>query len=222
MKINDRLKEIGDFVPLSSCPLDIGCDHALLSIYLIKEKKIPFCYASDNKEGPLMIAKKNIKLYHVEKNIKIILADGLDAYQEGVNTITISGMGGLTINKIIEERKDLLGNIDYFILSPNNFTNVVRLKMMRLGYKIIEEKVVKEKNIIYPILVFQKGKVKYKEDDLYLGPILKKKKDSLTKEHYERELLGRKNLLKMLPKSYFHKRKQTKKEMKWLKKVLEK
>ena len=49
MKINTRLKTIGDLVPLSSYPLDIGCDHALLSIYLVKEKGLSKTVASDNK-----------------------------------------------------------------------------------------------------------------------------------------------------------------------------
>ena len=38
MKINARLKKIGDLVNANSLILDIGCDHALLDIYLIKEK----------------------------------------------------------------------------------------------------------------------------------------------------------------------------------------
>ena len=40
MKINDRLKKIGDLVDANSLCLDIGCDHALLDIYLIKKMQI--------------------------------------------------------------------------------------------------------------------------------------------------------------------------------------
>ena len=32
--------------------IDIGCDHALLSIYLVENKKINRVIASDNREGP--------------------------------------------------------------------------------------------------------------------------------------------------------------------------
>ena len=62
MKINSRLKTIGDLVPLSSYPLDIGCDHALLSIYLVKEKGMKKALASDNKSGPLKKAKENVPI----------------------------------------------------------------------------------------------------------------------------------------------------------------
>ena len=40
MKINDRLKKIGDLVSANSFCLDVGCDHALLGIYLAKRKTI--------------------------------------------------------------------------------------------------------------------------------------------------------------------------------------
>ena len=38
MKINSRLKKIGDLVEANSFCLDVGCDHALLDIYLVKKK----------------------------------------------------------------------------------------------------------------------------------------------------------------------------------------
>ena len=50
MKINERLKKVGDLVDTNSSILDIGCDHALLDIYLVKEDKIKKAVASDIKE----------------------------------------------------------------------------------------------------------------------------------------------------------------------------
>ena len=39
MKINARLKKIGDLVEANSFCLDVGCDHAFLDIYLVKQNK---------------------------------------------------------------------------------------------------------------------------------------------------------------------------------------
>ena len=61
MKINSRLKMIGDLVTANSLCLDVGCDHALLDIYLVKQKKNIKAVASDIAEGPLEQARKNIK-----------------------------------------------------------------------------------------------------------------------------------------------------------------
>ena len=58
MKINERLKKIGDLVEANSFCLDVGCDHALLDIYLVKKNKNIKSIASDIKEGPLAQAKK--------------------------------------------------------------------------------------------------------------------------------------------------------------------
>ena len=220
MKINERLKKIGDLVPLSSYPLDIGCDHALLSIYLVKEKGIKKAIASDNKSGPLKKAKENINFYKVNDKIKLVKAEGLASYEEGIDTITISGMGGLNINKIIDNHKKLLKNINTLILSPNNYSIAVKRKLIKLGYHIINEQLVKDKNIIYQILVFTKGKKYYSYKKMFLGPILMTKKDELTKEYYKNLLDNKKKLLQSLPKSFRKKIRLTKKEIKYLEDII--
>ena len=220
MKINNRLKTIGDLVPLSSYPLDIGCDHALLSIYLVKEKGIKKAVASDNKSGPLKKAKENVNFYKVKDKVELIEAEGLNSYKEGIDTITISGMGGLNINRILENNKNYLKNINTIILSPNNYSIAVKRKLLKLGYYISDEKLVKENNIIYQILVFTKGRKYYSYKKLYLGPVLMTKKDELTKEYYKRELETKRSLLEALPKSFYSKIRLTKKEIKYLEDVL--
>ena len=222
MKINNRLKTIGDLVPLSSYPLDIGCDHALLSIYLVKEKGLSKAVASDNKSGPLKKAKENVNFYKVSDKVKLVNAEGLDSYTKGIDTITISGMGGLNINKIFDDNKEYLKNIDTLILSPNNYSLAVKRKLIKFGYHIEDEVLVKEKNIIYEILVFKKGRKYYSYKKLFLGPILMTKKDNLTKEYYQNILVTKKSLLNALPKSFKNKIIVTKKEIKYLEEVIDK
>ncbi len=220
MKINNRLKTIGDLVPLSSYPLDIGCDHALLSIYLVKEKGLSKTVASDNKSGPLKKAKENVKFYKVSDKVKLLEAEGLDSYTKGIDTITISGMGGLNINKILDDNKKYLKNIDTLILSPNNYSLAVKRKLLKLGYHIENETLVKERNIIYEILVFKKGRKYYSYKKLFLGPILMTKRDNVTKEYYQNLLNTKKFLLNALPKSFRNKIRLTKKEIKYLEEML--
>lgn len=220
MKINERLKKIGDLVPLSSYPLDIGCDHALLTIYLTKERSIEKALAADNKEGPLQMAKVNIANYHLEDKIELILADGLDAYRKGVNVVTISGMGGLTINKIIDKGRKYLKYINTFILSPNNYTIAVKRKLKRYGYYISDEYVVKDKNKIYQIMAFTKGKKYYSYKKLFLGPVLMTRREPLVKEYYLNELKMKQQLLKIMPSSFTSKRRLLKREIKYLEAII--
>ena len=73
MKINDRLKKIGDLVDANSFCLDIGCDHAFLDIYLVKKNKNIKAIASDIAEGPVKQAKDNIKREGILILMKLIL-----------------------------------------------------------------------------------------------------------------------------------------------------
>lgn len=195
MKINNRLKLVGDYVDKGSIPLDIGCDHAKLSIYLLKERNFPFVYASDNKIGPLNQARENVNYYNLAYKIELIKADGLNSLNDKIDTITVTGMGGLTINKMFLENKNKLTNIKTIILSPNNFIKEVRETINKLGYYLKDEELVEESNKLYHILVFSKGNKIYSDKELYLGPILMTKNKEIIKKYYRNELSNINNLL---------------------------
>ena len=108
MKISKRLRVIGDLVSDNSFILDVGCDHALLDIYVVLNKKNVRAIASDINEGPISGALKNVKKYGVSDRVRVVLGGGLCAYNDKVDTIVISGMGSRTIVDIIKEREDLL------------------------------------------------------------------------------------------------------------------
>lgn len=195
MKINNRLKLVGDYVDKGSIPLDIGCDHAKLSIYLLKEKNFPFVYASDNKIGPLNQARENVNYYNLADKIELIKADGLNSLNDKIDTITVTGIGGLTINKMFLENRNKLTNIKTIILSPNNFIKEVRETINELGYYLKDEELVEESNKLYHILVFSKGNKTYSDKELYLGPILMTKNKEIIKKYYRNELSNINNLL---------------------------
>ena len=216
MKINNRLKLVGDYVDKGSVPLDIGCDHAKLSIYLLKEKNFPFVYASDNKIGPLNQARENVNYYNLADKIELIKADGLNSLNDKIDTITVTGMGGLTINKMFLENKNKLTNIKTIILSPNNFIKEVRETINKLGYYLKDEELVEESDKLYHILVFSKGNKTYSDKELYLGPILMTKNKKIIKKYYRNELSNLNNLLlnSKIPK-------EKKEEFRKIKKYLE-
>ena len=58
MKISNRLLTIAGFIPANSNVIDVGCDHALLSIYLEQECNCT-CLATDINESALDNAKRN-------------------------------------------------------------------------------------------------------------------------------------------------------------------
>ena len=221
MKINARLKTIGDLVEANSFCLDVGCDHALLDIYLVKRNKNIKTVASDIAEGPLNQAKKNIKRERLENQIETRLGDGLDTYTKDINTIIISGMGGRNIIGIFKKNLKALKTTDTIILSPNNYQEDVKRFLCKNGFYIENEEFVRDKRFIYQIIILKKGKRNYSKKEYFFGPIFLIKKGPLFREYYEREMKSREILLSLLPKNYRFKKYQTKKEIELIKKEIE-
>ena len=221
MKINDRLKKIGDLVEANSFCLDIGCDHAFLDIYLVKKNKGIKTIASDIAEGPLNQAKENIKREKLEHEIETRLGPGLKTYSEGINTIIISGMGGRNIIGILKDDYKILKKIDTIILSPNNYQEDVKRYLCKNGFYLENEEFVKDKKFIYQILIFKKGHKRYSNKEYFFGPVFLIKKGPLFREYYLRELKQREILIALLPKGFFFKKLKLKKELELIKKEIE-
>lgn len=222
MKINDRLKKIGDLVEANSFCLDIGCDHAFLDIYLVERNENIRAIASDVNEGPLNHARENIKKHHLEDKIECRLGNGLDTYSDNVDTIIISGMGGRSMIGIFKNHLEVLKKVDTIILSPNNYQIDVKKFLCKHYFYLHDEELVKEGKFIYQILVFKKGKKKYSKKEYFFGPVLLEKKGKLFMEYYQRELVSREILIKMLPKNYRWKKFLVKKEIQMLKEEINK
>ena len=107
MRLSKRLKDITEFIDENDKIVDVGCDHALLDIYTILNNKNSKCIASDINEGPLKVAKENVKKYNLEKKIKVKLGDGLDVYETSIETIIMSGLGSYTIIDILNKKKSV-------------------------------------------------------------------------------------------------------------------
>ena len=221
MKINERLRKIGDLVEANSTCLDVGCDHALLDIYLVRLNKNVKAIASDIAEGPLEQAKNNIKREKLDGEIEVRLGAGLDTYSEEIDTVIISGMGGRNIIGICKDNPKVLKKIKTLIISPNNYQEDVKKYLCKNGFYIDNEEFVRDKKFIYQIIILKKGKKKYTKKDYFFGPVFLVKKGPLFREYYEREIKSREILLSLLPKNFRYKKYQTRKEIEMIKNEIE-
>ena len=163
--ISNRLKAIASLVDTESI-LDVGCDHALLDIYLTN-KGIK-CRGTDISPNCIKLANETIKKNNLEDKIKLYVTDGvkgIDIYK--TDTIVVAGMGTNTILNIIKNVSNPL------ILVSNNDIFTLRKEVVKLGYYIDNEITIKEGKYYYVIIRFKKGKKKYSFKDYVLGPILK-------------------------------------------------
>ena len=170
MKLSKRLLSIASLVKPNDVIADIGCDHALLDIYLVKNKIIPKSLAIDVNSSALNNGIKNIKKYHLEGQISTKLSDGINDITEDINTLIISGMGANTIKKILNNSK--IKQIDKLIIQSNTDYYQIRSFITSKGYIITHESVIYDKNKYYLNIVFEKGNQKYSIKELTYGPIL--------------------------------------------------
>lgn len=220
VKLNHRLETVASCVEENTNAIDIGCDHALLDIYLIQNNKCNYIIASDNKIGPVNQATANVKKYNIDR-IKIKLGNGVEPIEDNIDTIIISGMGGLNIVGILKYHTNLYKQVDTLILSPNSDAEILRKEISNLGFHITNEKLVKENNIVYQVIVFKRGKKHYTRTELLFGPILINNKSELFMEYIKNNKQAKETLLKILPKKYYRKRFRLKKDIKLINKLLD-
>lgn len=180
--ISNRLKSIAKYVSKDDKLIDIGCDHALLDIYLIKEKILKKVIVSDIHEGALNAGISNIKKEKLEKKIDTRLGNGLKVLSDNddIDTVLISGMGTTTILDILNN--EYLKNINKLIIQSNNDHTELRTEITKLGYKVINEEYLVDMKKNYIIIVFERGEQKYSKNELRYGPILIHDKDYLNFE----------------------------------------
>ena len=212
IKLSLRLKEISEYIDEKDVVLDIGCDHALLDIFLSQKYKKRY-YASDLRESALEMAKKNIQKYSAE-NVILKCGNGLSVLDEceKVDTLVISGMGYYTIIKILSNIKNKK-SIKKLVIQSNSNTYEIRKFLLKNDFFIDKEKVVFEKNIYYIISCFKRGKKKYSKKDITVGIFTND-----VNKYIEKEIKKNNILLNIIPKKHFIKKYKIKNKNKYLKK----
>lgn len=192
MKISKRLESIALLVNSDDIINDVGCDHALLDIYLINEKIVSKIYVSDVNENALNNGIKNINKYGKSKEIITSLSNGIEKISKDVNTLIISGMGANTIINILDNPR--LNQINKLIIESNNDYELLRKWITSHDFYIDREAAIYDSGKYYINMVFLRGYKKYSKKDLKFGPLLK------NKDYFNYLIQKDKNILKRIPK----------------------
>ena len=152
--LSKRLARIAEFVPRGLVAADIGTDHALLPVYLVREGISPRVIACDLCAGPLESATANVLLYKLAKSIEIRQGDGLQPLAPGeAEVIVIAGMEGAKIKDILEDSPARLDGVSRMILQPQEGAPLVRRCVVEQNWQIIDEELVLENDRYYEIIV---------------------------------------------------------------------
>ena len=214
IKLSKRLLKVASFVPDNSYLIDVGCDHALLDIYLAITLKNIKILATDINQNPLEGAKLNIEKYNLQDKIKLAQKNGIENLDKEIDTIVIAGMGGILISNILNNKKSL-ENIKNIIVAPNNDFPIVRKTLNKLGFKIEKEELLTEKNITYLIIKATRG---FERLNYFFGTLDKNNQEVVN--YYNKLLKVNNSILTKLPYKYILKKISLQKENKEIKKFL--
>ncbi|MGO1372078.1 MAG: tRNA (adenine(22)-N(1))-methyltransferase [Senegalia sp. (in: firmicutes)] len=203
MNLSPRLLEIAKMVDENTLVADIGTDHGYIPVYLIENQISKKVIACDINEAPLQSAINYINTKKLNEKIDTRLGDGLSPINIGeVDTAIIAGMGGILITNILDDNKDIVKTIEKFILQPMIASSDLRKYLYKNNYKIIDEKLVREDNRFYEIIVAVHGKDQIKNNIYYeIGKKLIEKKDPLLKLHIEKKIKKTKTILENIEKN---------------------
>lgn len=196
VKLNKRLLHLSAFIENNERVIDIGCDHGLLGIYLCQNRNNIKVVGSDINELPLKKAEENLIKYGLEEKIELRLGNGLETVSKDLNTIVISGMGGVTIINILKDI-NRFPNIDKIIISPNNDFPLTRREVTKLGFKVTLEEIIEERGKYYLISKYVKGKEK---TNYFFGKV---KMTPDAKKYYMYLIEKNEEKLRKIPNKYF-------------------
>lgn len=152
LQLQPRLQLLADMVPEGCRLADVGTDHGYLPVYLLQRGRIRGAVAADIGAEPLAHARRTAEAYGVT-GIDFRLCDGLrDIAPNEVDTVVIAGMGGETIIAILEGAAWTKDGAHTLLLQPMTKAADLRRWLAVNGYSFTEERLVWDKNYLYPVL----------------------------------------------------------------------
>ncbi len=183
ISLTPRLQCVANCIKKCKLLADIGTDHAYIPIYAIQNEICQKAIASDVVAGPLKIATDNILSHNLGDKITPRLANGLDS-ATGADVIVIAGMGGKLICNILDANIDIAKQADYLVIQPMTCSYELRKYLHNNNFRIADERLAREDDKIYDIMVVVPGSEAYTDEFHYhIGKKLFENNDVLLGEY---------------------------------------
>lgn len=190
MELKGRLGAIASKIPECGTLADIGTDHAYIPIYASLKGLCARALAADVRAGPVRIAERNIRRYHLHGRVETRLGYGLEPIAPGeADVAVIAGMGGPLICEILQGSVEKARQMKLLVLQPMNVVEAVRKWLNESGFAICEEILAPEGKKLYHIICTSwTGDVGPQDEyELYAGKELLQGGDPFLKEYLVRK-----------------------------------
>ena len=158
MRLSDRLETVVSMVRPAESAADIGTDHGHVPVELVRRGTVKRALAMDVRKGPLSRAEESVAMAGLENRIETRLSDGLEKLSPGeAEAVVIAGMGGETIIRILSQAPWTRSGETLLLLQPMTKQEPLRRWLNENGYAQCAERLVQDKDYLYPIFTVYGG-----------------------------------------------------------------
>lgn len=158
--LDARLACAASFVRAGAVLADVGTDHAYLPIALLSGGAVSYAYAADIAPGPLATAQAHlddccVAYPSLREQIRLVLTDGLaglDGFTPRITDISICGMGGELIARILEDAPFVRDPAIRLILQPMTMQPHLRRWLGAHGFAVEHERLCTANGKLYSVL----------------------------------------------------------------------
>lgn len=169
--LSPRLSLAYDLYDKCDLAADIGTDHAHLPAALLQRGRCQHMILTDVSPSALSKARSEMSRFRLTDRVDFRLGDGLRPLKESCGMISVTGMGGQTIRKILMSGSGNLGGAS-LILSAHTDWHLIRSAIMDIGYHLDREEPCFDAGRYYLIIRARPGTAKMSLQEIRLGSLL--------------------------------------------------
>lgn len=153
-ELSARLNKIAEMVKPCDCVADIGCDHGLLSAYMVKSGKAQRVIAADIGKGPLSRCVELVEREGLTDSIDVRLSDGFAAIssEDAVDAAVIAGMGGPLGLIILYKGRDVVSKMKQVVLGLQSDFPMCYYTLSKWGFTAQRTEIIEDEGKFYYLL----------------------------------------------------------------------
>lgn len=155
----NKIKAIASLIKKCQCVYDVGSDHALLAIYLLKNKIAKKVVNIDINKNPLRSGLANLRKHNLASKTRNVIADGLikiTKLKMRPDYICIAGLGGHSIIDILKKKDKKLTKC-YYVLQANTDSDLLREWLSKKKWRTVSELTCLDRGHYYQIMLVKES-----------------------------------------------------------------
>ena len=167
--MTNRQLALAQLLERADITADVGCDHGILSLYLLQQNLTRHLFATDISAPSLAKTERLLADFGLSDRATCMVLDGLPLDRD-FDQVLIAGMGGNEICKILSRYFDCRESRPMLVLQPMRDFDKVRKLLNSSGYKITVDRMIFDKKF-YLLLKAEAGEQFLTDRQLRFGAI---------------------------------------------------